>query len=111
MLTPKKTIPSLAVTTLALTGCGDDGDSGGAYSGALRDFCMKGAECFEYSVDECIDYYESIISDYNLTSSCDAAITSYFSCGAALTCEELGTENNSCTDEYYAIFDDCVPNE
>jgi hypothetical protein len=111
MLRPKKTIPSLAVTTLALTGCGDGDDSGGAYAGALRDFCMKGQECFpEYTVDECIDFYESLISEYNVTPSCEEALISYFSCGAALSCEELGMENNSCTDEYNAIFDDCLLN-
>lgn len=126
MLRPKKTIPSLTVAMLALTGCGGDGNGGDGGNGgtggtggnggdgleaSLQAFCMNGVECTNggTTVDACIDYYNSLIAEYNVTPTCEAALISYFDCAAALSCSEFVMDPNSCTDEYYAIFDDCLP--
>ena len=124
MLTPKKTIPSLAVTMLALTGCGGDaatngtggsgatggagGNGGGGLANALSTFCMKVAGCYEnYTVEECTNYYDTVFPP-NLDSNCEAAIISYFNCGTALSCEELMMYSNSCDDEFDAITAACA---
>jgi len=119
MLTPKKTIPSLAVTMLALTGCGSNGGDGAGGSGgsggssleaSIRAFCMNAVECFTgYTLDECINYYNSLVTDYNLTPACEAAAISYLDCGAALSCAEFSSDDNSCSDEFDAIDEHCVP--
>ncbi|MGB5695035.1 MAG: hypothetical protein WBM46_05245 [Polyangiales bacterium] len=128
MFTPKKTIPSLAVAMLALTGCGGDGNTGTGGSGAsggsggsggsdgnglaaaLQAFCMKAVECFPgYTLQDCVNYYNSQIAMYDVTPACEAAATSYFNCGAALSCAELDMYNNSCDDEFDAIFNVCMP--
>ncbi len=129
MLTPKKVIPSLAVAMLALTGagCGDDGGNTGATGGsgatggtggtpgdglanALSAFCMKVAECYADTVRECLDYYNNdIFPYYDIDSNCEAAIISYFDCGAALSCPEMMADPNNCDDEFDAIFDVCDP--
>lgn len=119
MLKPKKSIPTLTVTMLALTGCGGDGNGGSGGSGgsggdgldaSLRAFCMKAVQCeVGQAVDDCVNYYNSLIAQYNVTPACEAAVISYFDCGAALSCNEFLMNVNSCTDEYYAIFDVCFP--
>jgi len=134
MLTPKKTIPSLAMAMLALTGCGSDANSGAGGSGAsggaggtggsggtagtggdglaasIRAFCMTAVECFPgYTLNECINYYNSLVSDYVVTPACEAAAASYFNCGSELSCAELDASQNSCDDEFDAIFEVCVP--
>jgi hypothetical protein len=79
MFRPKKIIPKLAVATLALTGCGDDGGGGGNGGGgmsanltnALNAWCMKFVPCYledypDYTVQECID---TATDNYGLDSS------------------------------------------
>jgi hypothetical protein len=112
MLTPKKVIPSLAVGMLTLTGTGCGDDSGGtsaALKNALSAFCMKVAECYAETVQECRDYYnDEIFPYYDIDSNCEAAMISYLDCGAALSCDEMMADSNSCDDEFDAIFDVCM---
>ena len=126
MFRPKKTIPKLAVAMLALTGCGGDGGNGGGGNGgggdggtgggdggnfdaSLNAFCMKVASCYGYPAQECVDYYNNVLPDYyNIDSECEAALISYFDCGASNTCGQI--DAGACDDEYYAVFDDhCTP--
>ena len=111
MLTPKKMIPSLAVGVLTLTGTGCGDDSGGtstALKNALSAFCMTVAECYADTVRECLDYYNNdIFPYYDIDSSCEAGLISYLDCGAALSCEGMMADPNSCDDEFEAIFDVC----
>ena len=123
MLTPKKTIPSLAVSMLALTSCGGDGgnsgtggtggNGGNSLSGALQAFCMNFVECrselFD-TVQDCLDYYNNdIFPYYNIENAdCEAAFLSYFNCGAALPCEEIMPMSNRCADEFDAFVQICV---
>ena len=129
MFRPKKTIPKLAVAMLALTGCGGDGGNGdggnggngmggnggtgggdgGNFDASLNAFCMNAAPCFGYTAQECTNYYNNVMPDYyNIDSQCEAALISYFDCGASKTCNEV--LRGACDDEYYAVFDDhCTP--
>lgn len=74
---------------------------------------MKLAGCFPTyydSTEACVEY---LTAYYNLNgdlgSECETAITSYFQCGAALTCMELSnTGGNSCDDEYLAAYEVCM---
>jgi len=118
MFNPKKTIPKLAVAMLALTGCGDDnggnggegGNGGGGGTGgtapdftaSLDAFCMNVAPCFDYTAAACTAYYVAV-NNYNNSSSCTAALISYFDCGATKTCNEILVDG-ACDDEYYAAW-------
>ena len=126
MFRPKKIIPKLAVAMLALTGCGDDGGGGTGGSGAsggsggsggtggsdggnfdasLNAFCMKVGPCFGYTAQACINYYTNVMpNNYNIDAECEAALITYFECGAPKTCDDLVA--GACDDEYYAVFDD-----
>jgi hypothetical protein len=117
MFRPKKTIPKLAVAMLALTGCGGDdgngtggtggtgGGDGGNFDASLNAFCMNVAPCYGYTAQECIDYYNNDLPNkYNVDGECEAALISYFECGASKTCNEVLA--GACDDEYYAAFDD-----
>ena len=117
MFNPKKVIPTLATGALALAGCG--GDDGGGLTGALNSWCMKLAGCFPqyYSnAQECVNYFleyrDDVLEYYGLSeipADCEAAVTSYLNCGAALTCEELNMFSNDCDDELYAGIEACIP--
>ena len=114
MFRPKKIIPKLAVATLALTGCGDDGgggsggaggSGGGNFDAALNAFCMNVAPCFGYTVELCINYYESVMPIYyDINAECEAALLTYFECGTPKTCAEV--VGGACDDEYNAVFYD-----
>lgn len=82
---------------------------GNGLAAALQAFCMKRVECFGYALEVCVDYRNPLIAALDLTPVCEAAITSYFNCGAALSCSEVGEYNNSCSDEYYSYVDVCLP--
>ncbi|MGB8332372.1 MAG: hypothetical protein WCE62_19770 [Polyangiales bacterium] len=126
MFNPKKTIPKLAVATLALTGCGSDGSGNGGAGGmggaggtggmggtgpdfaaSLSAFCMNVApDCIpDYSAQDCINYYTQL-NEYNANANCTAALISYFDCGASKTCNQILVDG-ACDDEYYAAFDVC----
>ena len=119
MFNPKKTIPKLAVAMLALTGCGDDnggnggegGNGGGGGTGgtapdfaaSLDAFCMNIAPCSDYfTVAGCTAYYVAV-NNYNNSSSCTAALISYFDCSATKTCEEIFYDY-ACLDEYNVVW-------
>jgi len=109
MFRPKRTIPKLAVATLALTGCGSDSPS--ALGESINAFCMNVVGCFpDYTLGDCTAYYSDLLGNYNLSSTCQAALATYFNCGAALSCEELELYNNSCDDEFDAIYNGCISN-
>jgi hypothetical protein len=133
MLVPKKTIPKLAVAALALTGCGGDGNGGGAagnsgtggaagsggsagsgggsasIEASIEAFCMKLVECNYYvNTSVCVAYLTYYYGlDDELTAECESAAISYFDCGTLLTCAELGAMSNSCDDEFIAAAQAC----
>jgi len=131
MLIPKKTIPSLAVSMLALTGCGGNGgtsgtgggpggtggagatggaggNGGNGISAAFEAFCMRRAECSYYPFEDCITYFtEVILPSSNLDPDCQALVT-YFECGSRLTCEEILVFETGCENEYNAAIGTCV---
>jgi hypothetical protein len=96
MLSPKKVIPPLAAAALPLTGTGCGGDGGNAvenFTGSIDAFCMKIAECYDETFDECLALYEDgiayvIANADNISSDCLNAIASYYNCFADLTCEQ-----------------------
>ena len=51
-----------------------------------------------YYLDDCINHYNSLVDEFDLTPACETAIISYFDCGAALSCEEISMDPNSCAD-------------
>lgn len=132
MLIPKKTIPSLAAATLALTGlgCGDTtdsgtggtsatggtsgtggasgvgGSSGGDLANAISQFCMRRVECMlDEDLQYCISVYEYLFSDGD--AACQAAAISYFECGLALPCDQIGLDSNACDPEFNNADDVC----
>ncbi|MBW1757911.1 MAG: hypothetical protein JRG67_04735 [Deltaproteobacteria bacterium] len=125
MFRPKKTIPKLAVAMLALTGCGGDGGTGGTggtagnggtgggdggnFDASLSAFCMNVASCFGYTAQECTNYYNNVMPNYyDIDSECEAALISYFDCGASKTCNEVLA--GACDDLYDAVFyEHCTP--
>lgn len=118
MFRPKKTIPKLAVATLALAGCpadggmpnGGSGGSGGSGGAALTDaltaWCMKHADCFPNSpyyqpTDYCISYelfYYGL--DGDISAECEAAAIGYFDCALDLECFQLQLDKNACDIEW-----------
>jgi hypothetical protein len=119
MLRPKRTIPSLVVAALALTGCGHDNEdpaaggaggtagAGGAPGSmtaeAAAAFCMKVGECYPNTPYEqyCRDYTAGLdlLAGY-FSTECDAFLASYFTCLAELSCEEyMGPEFDACYDD------------
>lgn len=128
MFRPKKTIPKLAVAMLALTGCGGDGGNGGAGTGgngmggtggtgggdggnfdaSLAAFCVSWP-CFNLTVAGCINYYTEVMPiNYDIDAECEAALLSYFDCGASKSCNEVLA--GACDDLYDAVFDvHCTP--
>lgn len=113
MVVYKKVIPSLAAAAMSLTGCGDSGSSGDALASSLRSFCMKLVECYPedgYTLQECVAYYNEYINDYLGSGGpgCESALTSYFNCIGALTCEQL-EDPEFCDAEFQTFFVECVP--
>lgn len=106
MLRPKKTIPRLAVATLALTGC--DG-SDGNIEGSLEAYCMKVAECYtdESAVEVCVDYYNVFIAEYGTMPGCEGALIEFFDCVSAAACEDLMIGDLTCYDEGNAVNAAC----
>jgi hypothetical protein len=103
---------------LALTGCGGDdgngtggtgGGDGGDFDASLNAFCMNAAPCFGYAAQECIDYYNNDTpNNYNVDGECEAALISYFDCGASKSCDDLLA--GACDAEYDAVFyEHCTP--
>lgn len=103
MLNPKKTIPTLAVTALALTGCGDSGGSSGGAGGngggaggvggesaptAFEAWCMFREDCSEMAATPtptppvCSDGGE-------LPEGCEESLESYFRCWSEQSCDTL----------------------
>jgi hypothetical protein len=124
MFRPKKTIPKLAVAMLALTGCGGDGGNGGTggngtggtggggggnFDASLAAFCMNSWPCFDLTVAGCINYYNEVMPIYyDIDSDCEAALLSYFDCGASTSCNELLA--GACDGLYDAVFyEHCTP--
>jgi hypothetical protein len=114
---------------LALTGCGGDGGGGAAGTGgngtggtggtgggdggdfdaSLNAFCMNVAPCFNRTAQACINYYDSVMPIYyNIDAECEAALLSYFNCGAPKTCDEVLA--GACYELYDAVFyEHCTP--
>jgi hypothetical protein len=119
MFRPKQMIPKLAVATLALTGCGGDGDKATAggisdnLANALNSWCMKLVDCYsedypDYTVQECIAYATDQYGlDTGISAACDAAAASYFECGTNLMCDQLMMLYNDCDPEFNAAGDAC----
>lgn len=114
MFNPKKTIPKLAVSMLALTGCSGDGGggNGGAAGGdganfdaSLNAFCANVAPCFDYTAQSCTNYYNAV-NNYNDDAQCTAAQITYFDCGATKTCNQILVQG-VCDDEYNALWAVC----
>jgi hypothetical protein len=103
---------------LALTGCGGDdgngtrgtgGGDGGDFAASLSAFCMNVAPCFNGTAQACINYYENVMPIYfDIDSKCEAALLSYFECGAPKTCDEVLA--GACYGLYDTVFyEDCTP--
>ena len=120
MFNPKRMIPKLAVAALALTGCGETdspggssgtGGTNGTLAGSLEAFCLKLVECFPVDYANAEACVSGLTTYYDLgggvSSECEAAAISYFQCGAALTCQELDMDANSCSDEAAAADQAC----
>lgn len=82
----------------------------GSTFGRALNWRPLGVECISgYTVDMCVNYYNSLLDTYDVNDTCEAAATSYFNCAAGLSCDEFVMDPNGCTDEFNAIFDVCFP--
>jgi hypothetical protein len=88
---------------------GTGGGDGGDFDASLAAFCMNVAPCYGYTAQECTDYYNNEMQNYyNIDSECEAALLSYFDCGAPKTCPEIRA--GACDAEWDAVFyEDCTP--
>jgi hypothetical protein len=100
MFKPKSAIPSLTAAALPLFGCGGDADSRGFPEG-VNNFCLKIAECYTDTAQECLDTFEPFREYYdNISDACFNLIGTYYQCLADLSCDEY---MNSTGDQLEAL--------
>jgi len=113
MFNTKKLIPPVAMTGLALAGCGDSGGDGGNgdVDRAIEQFCMKVVQCYDETQDEC-EAYERDYAD-GVSDDCIPLWTTYLNCMTDLNCQDFrGDGYLGCFDEVIdefgqEAFDDC----